>query len=197
MAIIIDTNEPDLLLEKIYEAIDNKQAGKWVSTTDGRLTYGTLLWKNEAFFRPQIWVDENQLRFGLLKRKDQYELQDLHYFPHRMIELLLSQFDQDFRRVLHHIRPRGTVTLINSHSMKSIITLLLLLSRDLLLVRARNSIRDDHQHPLLRRRSTCERPIAERCELDIYYDRRGRGLPYRRVVSRGGLTGGQKNCPKH
>lgn len=101
MAIIIETNEPDLLLEKIYEAIDNKQAGKWVSTTDGRLTYGTLLWKNEAFFRPQIWVDENQLRFGLLKRKDRKHMSSKIYttFHTRMIELLLSQFDQDFRRV--------------------------------------------------------------------------------------------------
>lgn len=101
MAVIIDTDNPDLLLEKIYDAIEHKQAGKWVATSDGRLTYGTLLWKNEAFFRPQIWVEEKQLRFGLLKRKDRKHISSKLYatFHTKMIELLLSQFDQDFRRV--------------------------------------------------------------------------------------------------
>lgn len=101
MAIIIDTRDPDQLLDKIYEAIDNKKAGKWVSTSDGRLTYGTLLWKNEAFFAPQIWVEEKQLRFGLIKRKDRKHISSKLYaiFHSKLIELLLTQFDQHFRQV--------------------------------------------------------------------------------------------------
>ena len=59
MAIIIQTDHPDLLLDKIYEAIDNKQADRWTRTSVGLLTYGALLWINEAYFNPQIFVNEN------------------------------------------------------------------------------------------------------------------------------------------
>jgi len=101
MAVIIHTDQPDLLLEKIYEAIDNKKADKWVRTSDGRLTFGALLWKNEAFFKPQIWVNENQLRFGLLKRKDRKHITSKLYalFHVKLIEMLLTHFDNDFRSV--------------------------------------------------------------------------------------------------
>lgn len=98
MAIIIHTDHPDLLLDKIYEAIENKKADKWVTTTDGYLTYGTLLWKNEAFFKPQIWVDDKQLRFGLIKRKDRKHISTKLYtaFHTKLVETLLSHFDRDF-----------------------------------------------------------------------------------------------------
>ncbi|MCE5205824.1 MAG: hypothetical protein LLF80_06945 [Porphyromonadaceae bacterium] len=101
MAIIIHTDSPDLLLDKIYEAIDTKKADKWIRTTDGRLTYGALLWRNEAFFKPQIWVDENQLRFGLIKRKDRKHITSRLYtaFHSKLIEMLLTHFDGDFRSV--------------------------------------------------------------------------------------------------
>ena len=77
MAIIIQTKQPDILLDKIYESIENKQADKWICTEDGRLTYGSLLWKNEAFFKPQIWVDDKELRFGLIKRKDRKHIRNI------------------------------------------------------------------------------------------------------------------------
>lgn len=101
MAVIIQTDDPDTLLEKIYEAIDSKKADKWVSISDGRLTYGALLWKNEAFFKPQIWVEEKQLRFGLIKRKDRKNIGTRLYaiYHTKLIELLLLRFDQDFLRV--------------------------------------------------------------------------------------------------
>lgn len=101
MAIIIQTDNPDLLLDKIYEAIDTKKADKWVRTVDGRLTYGALLWRNEAFFKPQIWVDENQLRFGLIKRKDRKHITSRLYtaFHSKLIEMLLTRFEDDFRSV--------------------------------------------------------------------------------------------------
>lgn len=98
MAVIIHTDDPDSLLEKIYEAIDQKKADKWTSTPDGKLTPGTLLWKNEAFFVPQIWVEENQLRFGLLKRKDRRHISTKLYtiFHTKLIEMLLGHFDRYF-----------------------------------------------------------------------------------------------------
>jgi len=101
MAIIIYTDNPDLLLDKIYEAIDSRKADKWARTEDGRLTYGTLLWRNEAFFKPQIWVDENQLRFGLLKRKDRKHITSKLYttFHVKLTEMLLTHFDDDFRTI--------------------------------------------------------------------------------------------------
>ncbi len=101
MAIIIKTDNPELLLDKIYEAIDNKKAEKWNSTSDGRLTYGSLLWKNEAFLKPEIWVDDKELRFGLLKRKDRKHISSKLYttFHAKFIEMLLMHFDKEFRNV--------------------------------------------------------------------------------------------------
>lgn len=101
MAIIIQSDQPDLLLDKIYESITNKKADKWISTDDGRLTYGTLLWRNEAFFKPEIWIDEKELRFGLIKRKDRKHITSKLYTVYhvKMIETLLSQFDKDFRTI--------------------------------------------------------------------------------------------------
>jgi hypothetical protein len=101
MAIIIHTNQPNVLLDKIYDAIDAKKADKWERTTDGRLTYGALLWKNEAFFKPQIWVDEQELRFGLLKRKDRKHISSKLYtvFHIKLVEMLLSHFDTSFSEV--------------------------------------------------------------------------------------------------
>lgn len=101
MAIIIHTNRPDLLLDKIYDAIDEKRIDKWARTSDGRITYATLLWKNEAFFKPEIWVDDSQLRFGLLKRKDRKHISSKLYtiYHTQFIEMLLTYFDNDFRHV--------------------------------------------------------------------------------------------------
>lgn len=101
MAIIIKTDNPELLLDKIYEAIENKKAEKWVASSDGRLTYGALVWKNEAFFKPEIWVDTNELRFGLIKRKDRRHISNKLYttFHTKMIEMLLLHFDKEFRDV--------------------------------------------------------------------------------------------------
>lgn len=101
MAIIIHTNNPHSLLDKIYEAIDSKRAEKWLRTTDGRLTYGTLLLKNEAFFKPQIWIDDSELRFGLLKRKDRKHITTKLYteFHAKLAEMLLANFDTCFHSV--------------------------------------------------------------------------------------------------
>jgi len=101
MAIIIHTDHPDLLLDTIYEAIDGKKADKWSRTNEGRLTYGALLWRNEAFFKPEIWVDENELRFGLIKRKDRKHITTKLYttFHAKLIETLLSHFDTHFRSI--------------------------------------------------------------------------------------------------
>ncbi|MDR1742879.1 MAG: hypothetical protein LBR48_03550 [Dysgonamonadaceae bacterium] len=101
MAIIIQTRDPSALLDAIYNAIDNKQIDKWTRTDDGRLTLSAMLWKNEAWFKPQIWVDENELRFGLLKRKDRRHVSSKLYtlFHTRMVETLLAHFDKDFQSV--------------------------------------------------------------------------------------------------
>ncbi|MDR1517943.1 MAG: hypothetical protein LBS52_07620 [Dysgonamonadaceae bacterium] len=101
MAIIIQTHNPSALLDDIYDAIDGKHLDKWVRTDDGRLTLSALLWKNEAWFKPQIWVNENELRFGLLKRKDRKHISSKLYtlFHTRMVETLLTHFEKDFRSV--------------------------------------------------------------------------------------------------
>ncbi len=101
MAIIIKTGNPNLLLDKIYEGIVNRTVEKWTIMTDGRITHSSFLWKNEAFLKPQIWVEENQLRFGLLKRRNRKHITSkLYTFYHsKFVEMLLSNFDTDFQEV--------------------------------------------------------------------------------------------------
>jgi hypothetical protein len=101
MAIIISTKNPHLLLDKIYEAIDAQKAEKWLRTSDGFLTYGAFMTKGEAFFKPQIWVDDNELRFGLLKRKGRKNMTTKIYttFHAQLVDLLLSKFDTLFYSV--------------------------------------------------------------------------------------------------
>lgn len=102
MAIIIKTHNPNLLLDKIYEGISSRKVEKWNVLTDGRITPSQLLWKNEAFLKPQIWVEENELRFGLLKRKDRKHVTSkLYTFFHiKFAEMLLANFDMDFQEVI-------------------------------------------------------------------------------------------------
>lgn len=101
MAIIIHTQHPNLLLDKIYEGIDTKRVAKWIATSDGRITPSPILWKNEAFLKPEIWVEENELRFGLCKRKDRKHISTkLYTFFHvRFVEMLLANFDTDFNSI--------------------------------------------------------------------------------------------------
>lgn len=101
MAVIIKTHDPNLLLHKIYEGIETKKIPKWNVLPDGRLTPTPLLWKNEAFLKPQIWVDENELRFGLIKRKDRKHISSKLYtfFHAKFSEMLLANFDTDFQEI--------------------------------------------------------------------------------------------------
>lgn len=101
MAIIIKTCNPNLLLDRIYEGIETRKVEKWTVTADGRITPSPMLWKNEAFFKPQIWIDENELRFGLLKRKDRKHITSRLYtfFHTKFAEMLLANFDTDFYEV--------------------------------------------------------------------------------------------------
>ena len=101
MAVIIKTNNPHWLLDKIYEAIDAQKAEKWLRTADGYITYGAFAMKGEAFFKPQIWVDENELRFGLLKRKGRKNMTTTIYSTYhaKLVEVLLLRFDTLFYNV--------------------------------------------------------------------------------------------------
>src|SRR5690554_7776861 len=99
MAIIIKTDNPNLLLDKIYEGLASRKVEKWTVIPDGRITPSPLLWKNEAFLKPQIWVEESELRFGLIKRKDRkYITSKLYtYFHVKFVEMLLANFETDFK----------------------------------------------------------------------------------------------------
>lgn len=101
MAIIIKAQNPNLLLDKIYEGIATRRLEKWTSLPDGRITPSPFLWRNEAFFKPEIWVEEKELRFGLLKRGDRKHVTSklYTYFHAKFIEMLLVNFDTDFQEV--------------------------------------------------------------------------------------------------
>ena len=61
----------------------------------------SFIMEKRGFFKPQIWVDENELRFGLIKRKDRKHVSSKLYtvYHAKFIEMLLANFDMDFFQV--------------------------------------------------------------------------------------------------
>lgn len=95
MAIIIKTDNPKSLLQKIKAAIDNGSIETWSYDDDSDFTHSPDQWKNKAWLRPKIYV--NELRLGILKQKD-VNLSKLVYgvYHGRFIEMILTHFDGDF-----------------------------------------------------------------------------------------------------
>lgn len=101
MAVIIKTSNPHKLLEKIYKAVDEKNADKWTCDKSGRFTYSTFQWRSEAWLKPEIWLDESELRLGIRKRKGRkYLTSKLYNFYHsKFVETMLTHFVQDFSSI--------------------------------------------------------------------------------------------------
>lgn len=98
MAIIIECSYPSKLLQKIYDAIDNKEIDTWKYDSDKDFTHYTtsLQWYQKAWLRPYVYI--NELRFGILGQKDVKMSRRLYGIYHgRFIEMLLCHFDGDFK----------------------------------------------------------------------------------------------------
>lgn len=92
---------PEELLNCIYDRIEANAIDKWLVLSDGRLTCKAILWRNEAFLKPVVSLDENQLRFGIHKRKDRKHITSklYAYYHVEFIRMLLMHFDSKFESV--------------------------------------------------------------------------------------------------
>ena len=95
MAIIVNTNNPEHMLSKIKEAIDNGKIDTWNYDADGDFTHTPKQWIDTAWLRPV--VASGSLIFGLIgKRNDQMTKVIYAVYHGRFVEMLLTHFDDDF-----------------------------------------------------------------------------------------------------
>lgn len=93
MAIIVKTNAPRAMVNKIIQMIDEKIIDTWSYDDDKDLTY-VGQWKNKAWFTPQY--GDNLVKFSLLGRKSvNMTLMEYSIYHGRFIELLLNHFSKN------------------------------------------------------------------------------------------------------
>jgi hypothetical protein len=97
MAIVVNTEQPSALLQKIYKAIDDRRITTWSYDSDRDFTHTAEQWKDKAYLRPKVDTENNLLKFGILTRKGQTITPEVYAIYHgRFIEMLLAHFDACF-----------------------------------------------------------------------------------------------------
>ena len=86
--------EPQKLLDAIYQAIEDGTVTTWQSTSNGSFTHTTPSdqWKNKAWFRPS--VDDKGITFNIIRPKGGRVTKEVYAVYHgRFSEMLLAHFD--------------------------------------------------------------------------------------------------------
>lgn len=97
MAIIVKTEKPEYIVERIREMIDDGEIDTWIYDEDGDFTH-TGQWRNKAWF--SMLYDYDILTFYIVGRKDmQMELMEYSIFHGRFVELLLNHFSKDISSI--------------------------------------------------------------------------------------------------
>ena len=95
MAIIVNTENPEELLNEIKRAIDEKVVELWSYDASGDFSYTPERWINRAWLRPEVGFGE--LKFGILGTKDVGMTASLYSTYHAcFIEMLLTYLDKYF-----------------------------------------------------------------------------------------------------
>lgn len=94
MSIIVKTKNPNTLVAKIKEYIDEKKIDTWIYDSDGDFTHNVVQWEFHAWLRPII-PDENTIIFAIIGRNDKkMSVVEYAVYHGRFIEMLLSHFDK-------------------------------------------------------------------------------------------------------
>ena len=97
MAIIVKTEKPEYIVERIREKIDDGEIITWTYDEDGDFTH-TGQWHNKAWF--SMIYDDDSLTFYIVGRKDiQMELREYSIFHGFFVELLLNHFSQEISNI--------------------------------------------------------------------------------------------------
>lgn len=95
MAVNVQTDSPEELLNSIYSAIEDGTIQTWESDQDGDFTHSPHQWKNKAWLRPSI--EGGDLVLNILWPQGQKLSKEVYAVYHgRFIEMLLAHFDDSF-----------------------------------------------------------------------------------------------------
>lgn len=93
MAIIVKSNSPRALVNRIIQMIDVDVIDTWTYDDDKDFTH-VGQWKDKAWFTPIY--GENQVKFALLGRKSvNMTLMEYSVYHGRFVELLLNHFPKE------------------------------------------------------------------------------------------------------
>lgn len=92
MAIFIKTQQPNLLIMKLNEAITNGYIQTWKVDNEGDYTITRMQWFQHAWLRP--YIKDNLLIFGIIQSSNYPITRQLYgVFHGRFVATLLSHFD--------------------------------------------------------------------------------------------------------
>src|SRR5215470_18128541 len=97
MAVRVFCSNPTDLLNKIKAGIRDGSIETWQIDSDGDLTHSPPQWRNQAWFRPVALAD--RIVFNILGQTEKAMSKvDYGVYHGRLIEMLLTHFDEDFLR---------------------------------------------------------------------------------------------------
>lgn len=97
MAVRVYCDDPTKLLSDVKAAIQDGSIDTWRLDEDGDLTHSPSQWRYLAWFRPI--VEEDRLLFRILGATSKKMSKATYGVYHgRLIEMLLTHFDTQFRR---------------------------------------------------------------------------------------------------
>lgn len=97
MAVRVFSENPRSLLAKVKASIKDGSIETWSVDSDGDFTHTPEQWRNRAWFRPV--ASEDKIVFNILGPKSKAISREVYGIFHgRLIEMLLTHFDQEFNR---------------------------------------------------------------------------------------------------
>ena len=101
MAIVIQTDTPQDLLDFIKDAIQTGKIKTWLLDSDGDLTSANTKWMFKAWCEPQVDIENHILAFGIIPSSQIPLTNEIYAVYHgRLSSTLLAHFDflmNDFR----------------------------------------------------------------------------------------------------
>lgn len=96
MALYIKSNNPNALLRKVREKIEDHGIDTWELDNDGDFTHSPSQWRNHAWFHAKVENERGRLAFYIICRNDKnLSVTDYAVFHGRFAEMLLTHFDRE------------------------------------------------------------------------------------------------------
>ena len=101
MALIVKTENPKALLQKIYKAIEENTIDTWIFDSDGDFTHVPEQWNCKAWMHlADNTSNDDELIFGIVGNKEKQMTKSLYAVYHgRFSEMLLSHFDTEISEI--------------------------------------------------------------------------------------------------